>query len=237
MATARTIVNSVLRILGEDEIPDATTTLTDKYQILVLAFVDQIKSEVEDATNWRSLRQRREAQVLANSYAGLMLSSTIRARLIREHDPLRGVERPLVFDLTDTDKPSSPREVDLATQLINENVTPPDITTTIPSQFAIDSVSAFGNLGIRVFPKPDNTRLYVVYLTEPQPPLAIDDLDTDIFVPELPVRLGALWYALEERGEELGVNGIFTEEKYRKSLDDAISKDDAESGGLNLVPV
>jgi len=71
----------------------------------------------------------------------------------------------------------------------------------------------------------------------PQTRIGFDALDTEIQVPARPIELGALWYALEERGEELGAAGVFSERKYRQALDDAISSDSAESGGFQLVPV
>jgi hypothetical protein len=56
-------------------------------------------------------------------------------------------------------------------------------------------------------------------------------------IPSRPLEIAAIWYALEERGEELGANAMFTEERFRKALDDAIARDDAEQGGNDLLVV
>ena len=39
----------------------------------------------------------------------------------------------------------------------------------------------------------------------------------------------------EERGEELGINSMYSEEKERQALQDAISRDRAEGGDDSLV--
>lgn len=63
------------------------------------------------------------------------------------------------------------------------------------------------------------------------------DLDSNISVPAAPLELGATWYSLEERGEELGVNSLFSEKRYRISADSAIARDAGEAGGPDLVAV
>lgn len=59
--------------------------------------------------------------------------------------------------------------------------------------------------------------------------------DSPILVPNRIVELGTSWYALEERGEELGAGSMFTEERYRRALDDLSVKDRAEQGDLMMI--
>lgn len=60
-------------------------------------------------------------------------------------------------------------------------------------------------------------------------------LDAPITIPDRPIRMGTIWMAMEERGEELGANSQFTEDKWRTALDDAVSRDADEAGGLIML--
>jgi hypothetical protein len=54
-------------------------------------------------------------------------------------------------------------------------------------------------------------------------------------MPNRVIELGAAWYALSERGESLGTNSMFSEDKYRRALDDLATKDQAEQGDLVMI--
>lgn len=60
--------------------------------------------------------------------------------------------------------------------------------------------------------------------------------DSPIIVPSRVIEIGTSWWALEERGEELGTNSMFTEERYRRALDDLATKDQAMQGDLVMIP-
>jgi hypothetical protein len=47
--------------------------------------------------------------------------------------------------------------------------------------------------------------------------------------------MGVTWYAMEERGEELGVNALFSEQRYANMLNAHVSRDLAEQGEAQLV--
>lgn len=59
--------------------------------------------------------------------------------------------------------------------------------------------------------------------------------DSPIVIPNRILEIGASWWALEERGEELGANSMFTEERYRIALDDLATKDQAMQGDLMMI--
>lgn len=234
--TFRQAINRVLRAISEDEVGDSVSVLTDSYHLLVATFVNQIREEVEDAHNWRKLRQTISVTVPAGSSTATITGTNERSRLYREYDQIAGVERPLVIDVTTAGAEHSLVEIDLARLLYLEQVSPVQ-NATYSTQFAIDDASG-DTVDLRVYPVANVNRTYQVTMVVPQTRFNDStDLDTAILVPIRPVELGAIWYALEERGEELGVNAIFSEKKYRKALDDAISRDAAEQGGYNLVPV
>jgi hypothetical protein len=90
---------------------------------------------------------------------------------------------------------------------------------------------------IKVYPKPTTTRSITLQMVTPQARLEDDDLAVVVKIPSRPIEMGAVWYALEERGEEMGTSALFTEERYRKALDDAIARDAEEQGGYELQVV
>lgn len=59
--------------------------------------------------------------------------------------------------------------------------------------------------------------------------------DSPIIMHSRPLELGAAWYALSERGESLGVNDMFSEDKYRRALDDLATKDIVMQGDLMMI--
>jgi len=235
--TYRQMINRVLNVLTEDEVAASATSLDTQYLRLIGQFVNLIKEEVEDATNWRKLRHVESVTVLAGQTSVTIPNTNERSRLYREHNELAGNERPLVFDITDSNSPFPIEERDLAT-LLYQRTLDPGATNTYFVWFSIDD-TAGDTVDLQVYPAPTTDRTISITMISPQERIANDTagLDTEILVPARPVEYGAIWFGLEERGEELGVNAIFTEKKFRDALDDAIARDDAEQGGLNLVPV
>lgn len=59
--------------------------------------------------------------------------------------------------------------------------------------------------------------------------------DSPIVMPSRVIELGAAWYALSERGESLGAGSQFSEDKYRRALDDLATKDRAQQGDLMMI--
>jgi len=234
--TYRDMINRVLRVLSEDEIAGSTTELTEQYVKLIGTFVNHIKEEVEDATNWRVLRQFVTVTLPAGETSVALTGTNNRSRLYREYDELSGIQRPVIVDTTTEDQELNLREIDTARLLYKELISP---VSNVPNayEFAIDDSSADDELLLRVYPAANNDREITLVMIIPQDRLSDTDLDTAIKVPALPIEMGTIWYALEERGEELGVNGVFTEQRFRTALDSAIGKDEAAQGGFQLVPV
>jgi hypothetical protein len=59
--------------------------------------------------------------------------------------------------------------------------------------------------------------------------------DSPIIMNNRIIELGAAWWALSERGESLGTGSMFSEDKYRRAIDDLVSKDQAEQGDLMMI--
>ena len=231
-------MNRVLNNLGEDEVASTVTALAEPYHLLIRNLLNQVKEEVEDAHNWRALRVRLTATVAANGETIALSNANERSRVIRVQEPLRGQEVALVFDITDTANPIRIPEMDLH-ELYLRREQDPDTETLTAAHFAVDNTVA-DVVNLEVYPSATGAaQNYAVYMTVPQARLegTSSDIGTSISIPHMPVELGMTYFAMEERGEELGPNGLFTEKRFQTSLNNAIARDVAELGELNLVPV
>ena len=220
-------INQVLEKIGEDQIPSGTTQLTETYHLLVGSFVQDIKEQIEDAHNWRSLRSTLSVTIAANAQSGPITGTNERSRLLRLYQQNQPSQVPLVFDVTTSSDPTPLMEIDLA-ELIYRDTMDPDSREEL-CYFAIDYASD-QELDLYVFPRPSSQRTIQVTMIVPQDRFADTDVSTEIKIPMRPLRVGATWYALEERGEELGTNGMFNEQRFKDALADAIARDEAEQG-------
>lgn len=234
MATLRTILNRVLKTVGEEQVASSTAMLTDDYHILVAEFVNQFKEEIEDAHQWRVLRTVATATIGSGESSASLAGTNERSRLLREHDARYGRLLPLVFDVTDASNPQPLEEMDLAELLYRHEL---DTETSDRAQYFAVDANDDGTIHVHVYPAVNNARSIKAFMIIPQDYLDENDLDVNIKVPQRPLIQGTVWFALSERGEELGQNTMFTEERYRTALDDAISRDSGEQGDIELVPV
>lgn len=227
------MLNRVLVPLGEDTISTDATSLSDRYHKLLSNLANQIKEEIEQAHTWRALLTEYTVTVDINTPIATTWSATPpeNARLARELDTLK----PMVFDQTDASNPYRLCETDLTTILRKIELETDDSYDDL-NEFCLDMTST-GIARLITYPPCKEQRTVSVYLNSPQGWIADDAITTNIHIPIAPLVIGTLWYALEERGEELGINGLYTEQRFRNALDNAISRDMADQGGINLVPV
>lgn len=233
MATFRAVINEVLGVLSEDEIASSETEITSDYHKLVAKFVNQIKEEIEDAHNWSVLWTDIQVSVLGETDTADITGANQRSRLVRVQQSNAFTEAALVFDITVPANARQLVEIDYSELMYRKRVNG-ETSIEAPVYFAT-KMGSDGVPEIIVYPKPLNTRVLSVTMVVPQDRLANDDLDTVILVPSRPLEIGSIWYALHERGEELGVNNLYTEERFRNALDAAVARDWAEQGGLDLV--
>lgn len=236
--TYRQALNRVLEIIGEDKVPGAATTLTSDYHLLVGAFLNEIKEQVEDAHNWRALRTTETVTVSAQANSGTFSNANERSRLVRIYQQNRHSVVPLVFDITDSSNPDPLIEIDLSELIYRDTVNPNQYQD--PTYFALDNTAGDG-LDLYVYPRPSGSKSIQVTTVTPQGRADWESqstLDTNISVPVRPIVMGTVWYALEERGEELGTNALFSEQRFMQALDDAIARDAAEQGdNMELISV
>jgi hypothetical protein len=237
LATVRTVLNRVLIATGGTQIDPAVTDITDADTLLKLEFLNQIKEEIEDAHLWRALRQTLTPTVLANTNSIPLTGTNGRSRLWRIPSTDAQEFVPLVFDLYDPKNPIQLTEMPLSELLYRVTQDGTGYTTVQPSYFALDTDSTDVQT-LYVWNTPSTARPLQVTMHVPQAPFVHTDLDTVIKIPTLPLIRGTVWYVREERGEELGANSAFSEERYRILLDDEISRDRTEQGDpYQLVPV
>lgn len=234
-ATLRTVINEVLVGVSEDEIDDLVTEITEDYHKLLLKFINNFKREIEAACHWRPLRSLKSVTITASTNNAVITGTNERARVVQVPDQENGQHVPLVFDVTDTANPVLLKEMSMNQLLLRYRLDAGQ-TQTAPSAFALDSTTA-GTLTLYVWPTPNTERDVDIYMTIPQAKLTVDDLDTVVNIPDGPLVTGATWHALVEKGEELGPNSPFSEERYRTALDDAVAVETNETQNDVLVVV
>lgn len=162
-----------------------------------------------------------------------------RSRTVRMQDKRVGKEVALCFDVTSFGIPFPLEEMKKAqTYYFNTvlNQTPVAYSTG----FTIDNTQG-DQMNLLVYPPANANRIIQLTLCTPVPRIdptvagSTGGLDTLITVPTQPIEYGTIWYALQERGEELGTSTVFTEERFRVALDDAIARDQDESGGIEMI--
>lgn len=252
-ATFRQIVNNVLQNIGSTPIPIANTTITDTYQLQVANFVNHIKESCEDANVWRPLWQTFNVTYLAANItqqiidaANAQKTPNSRSRLVRMMNRRFGREVGLCFDITTFGIPFLLGEMPIA-DIIYYNTVLNQTAVAYSTNFAVQDA---GNdvVNLMMYPGANSQRTIQITLCTPQPRidptvagsaiypwLGTVGLDSPILIPSMPIELGSSWYALEERGEELGTASMFTEDRYRNALDDAASRDIGEAGGLEMI--
>jgi len=223
-------INRVLEKIGEETVSAAATSLTETYEILVGSFVNDIKEQIEDAHNWRALRQTVSVTIAADAQSGTITEANERSRLVRIYQQNQPGPVPLVFDITDATNPDPLMEMDLA-ELIYRDTVDPDVRQD-PTYFALDNSSG-DVLDLYVWPRPSSEITIQVTLIIPQTRFDNSDVGETLKIPIRPLVVGATWYALEERGEELGTDGLFNEKRFQDALNAAISRDDAEQGNVS----
>jgi hypothetical protein len=233
MATFKAIMNEVLGTLSEDEVAASITELDSDYHKLIAHFVNQIKEEIEDAHNWSQLWQDLSVTISGETHTAPITGSNQRSRLVRVQQSNAFDVAALVFDITIPTNTRQLIELDYS-ELVYRRRVNGETVNDAPVYFAL-KMGTDGTPNVHVYPTPLNTRVLSITMVVPQNRIEFNALDTNILVPNRPLELGVIWYALHERGEELGVNSLYTEERFRQALDSAIARDWAEQGGLDLV--
>lgn len=248
-ATFRQIVNNVLQNIGSAQIPASQTTVTDIYQLQVCNFVNHIKEECESATQWAALWTLFNMNYLFPNTTQQIVDQTIvgkqansRSQVARMYNRRFGREIGLVFNVTTFGIPFLIGEMPLA-DIIYYNTVLNQTPVAFSTNYSIQDLGN-DNMQMLMYPGANANFLIQATMVVPQPRIdptvagaacqpwldprwtgAVVGLDSPILIPNFPIELGAAWYALQERGEELGTASMFTEDRYREALDDAVTRD------------
>lgn len=262
-STFRQIVNNVLTNIGStNNLITGTvgsTVVSDNYVLQVCNFVNHFKEEVEAAGQWSALWQtfninylsgNTQQQITDMNVAGKSPNS--QSRIVRMFNRRFAREVALCFNVTTFGIPFLVGEMPLA-DIIYYNTVLNQTPVAYSTNFAIQDAGQ-DNMQLYMYPGANANFLIQLTMVVPQPRIdptvagqagqpwastswtgSTVGLDSPILVPYQPIEIAATWWALEERGEEMGASALFTEERYRNALDAYVSKDLGEQGGIEML--
>jgi hypothetical protein len=196
------IVNNILRRMREDEVADAFQT---KYSTMVVDFINDAKTLVEDAWDWSSLR-REVTVTTSDNVSDYLVSDTSQqsklfyfvndnSRQYMEYRPTAWIEQ----------------------QRVSSSL------KGMPTYFTY--YNADGELRVRLWPTPDAAYTLRYYAKFPQ--AFLNNSNDIIKVPYMPVQHIALALLARERGETGGTSVAEYFAVADKFLSDAIAYDAA----------
>ena len=233
------LVNRVLRRLREDEVSD----LTADYTILLVDFLSEVHAEILDEHDWSSMDYDvRVAAVASQEEYDLSATVADGGNVANGYTPttvkslVRQVEgRPVAYwyDSTSATQGCAIPQVSWEKYV--------DLYKSDTSQEAVQpTVFALRQDGdgfkLALWPAPDaSTGIFELRFHTPETVLSSESSTTatTVLAPERPLVLGALYLALNERGEELGEPGNVAEQRYYKALAAAKEADQMNSGRTN----
>ncbi len=206
MTTYLNVVNSVLKRLRERQVG---TINESTYSTLIATLVNDAKETVENAWSWSGLRTTLSATTVEDTF-NYELNGTL--------------NRLTVLDVMN-DTANSFMQYRTAHQF-NQFFLGQTPTKGTPSYYSFNGISSDGDTLVDVYPIPDSAydlRFNVVLRT--------DDVtaDADTFaIPTKPIELLTYAMAVEERGEDGGINPVSAYARANNALQDAIGLDAAK---------
>ena len=201
------MVNNVLKRLRERTV---STVNESTYSTLIATLVNDAKETTENAWSWSGLRGTITATTVENVF----------------HYELNGSLNSLtVLDVVN-DTADHFMQYRTAHQFNNFFLNSSNTTKGTPYYYSFNGVSADGDTLVDIYPIPDGE-----YHLRFNSVLRTSDLtnDTDTFlVPTKPIELLTYAMAVEERGEDGGINPVSAYARANNALQDAISLDAAK---------
>lgn len=230
------VINSVMTKLRET----AVTTLSDDYTLLIGEWVNTIKEEIEDSWDWQAGRKvvsfdsvvdQREYDLSdADTLTSTDVTNT-RSRLMMEKT-MHGL-MPLMFDVTLAGSSGGYRLIQVPDSSRRaRSMVDTQITTSQPQHFSIYANTDGLQFAFRESPEAVRNYSGVFYIPDEE----LESLSDTFHIPYRPLRLGVLWIAAQERGEELGLDSNTLFMLYQSALAKAIATDMEESDAI-MVPV
>lgn len=196
------LVNDVLTRLRE-----STVTSVDQnvYSALIGKLVNDAKREVEDAWSWDALRTTYSTNTVSGTFNYTLTNSGTRIRVLQAMN-----------DTSDEFLNYRPADY-MTTNLILTT----DVQSGSPMYYNFNGVDANGDSQVDVYPKPDGVYTLRFDVIKPEDELE-DDTDTTA-LPKSPIVLLAWAKAIEERGEDGGINVSSQYAVAQRSLGDHIA--------------
>ena len=196
------LVNETLVRLRE---PEVTAVTDNAYSKLIGRFVNDAKRQVEDSYTWNALSETLTVTTSANLFNYVLTGIGQRFKVIdvinSESDWFLNYE--------------TTRKMD---ELFLNSGT---VLVGAPDRYNFNGVDNNGDTQVDLYPIPDG--VYDIYFNVIKPQAEFTAASTQIKVPSEPVIFLAYAKALNERGEDNGVNSVEAYELYRQSLSDHIA--------------
>jgi hypothetical protein len=227
MATQLTLVNNVLERLREDTV---TSVSDNVYSKLIARFINDAKADLEDINyEWSVYVTEIDFTILADSSTTTYTATGTNERswLMRDfHDD----RVPAAYDITANEVGQlmdAPHKVLKRQQQLDNNTSR---TAIYPKAFAIKNNATGSGFELEIIDPVgtgETARSWRSYWYVPQDDLAIDGTDdaTSILLPNRPIEMRAIYYALNERGEEMGEPGGVAEGRAGVALSAALEND------------
>jgi len=225
MATQLTIVNSILRRLREDEVVSVADNV---YSKLIAQFVNDAKADMEDINHeWSVYVTEIDTTVLNDGTRTYDLTGTTdRSWLLRDTE---SDQIPAAYDIT-SNEVGQLFDCPLKTLKKERALTNNILDVNQPKVFAVTSDADGRGFTLELLwglLSTESNRSWRTYWYVPQADLALDGTDntTEIKLPARPVELKATYYALNERGEEMGQPGGIAAIRAQTAISAALETD------------
>ena len=196
------LVNETLVRLRE---PEVTAVTDNAYSKLIGRFVNDAKRQVEDSYTWNALSETLTVTTSANLFNYVLTGIGQRFKVI---DVINSQsDWFLNYETT--------RKMD---ELFLNSGT---VLVGAPDRYNFNGVDNNGDTQVDLYPIPDG--VYDIYFNVIKPQAEFTSASTQIKVPSEPVIFLAYAKALNERGEDNGLNSVEAYELYRQSLSDHIA--------------
>jgi len=196
------LVNETLVRLRE---PEVTAVTDNAYSKLIGRFINDAKRQVEDSYTWNALSETLTVTTSANLFNYVLTGIGQRFKVI---DVINSQsDWFLNYETT--------RKMD---ELFLNSGT---VLVGAPDRYNFNGVDNNGDTQVDLYPIPDG--VYDIYFNVIKPQAEFTAASTQIKVPSEPVIFLAYAKALNERGEDNGVNSVEAYELYRQSLSDHIA--------------
>ena len=226
------IINKVLVRLRESKV---STVAANDYSQLMGEFLNEVIGELNDRWDWSQSIYRTDFTLTAGARTvnTMLVGSIDNANVTNETSKPwgrwddRNNPYNMAFETTAGKEFLIP-ETHLGNIRIKESMD--NILTGRPEMWSWHYETVSGERGVVIdFDREtDIERTYSFYFYTPQRTLEVDGSDdnTEVLLPSRPLINGVLFYALNERGEEIGEPGNVAESRYVDSVGAAIEDDE-----------